>query len=177
MDQNGKHQRQLFYTEGLSKSNVPWAINIKWPVIANFNVPRLFHWNNTTFEHNIQAHSCTVPFLQEFKNSLPADSDLAFATLQEQPFNFLYCGISYSNPNTSPKRHGHDRYMVRSSQSNDLNNSCVRRALCGVVLPSCRIKPHERCPSLFLLTASRSRGSVSQEAFTLPDLHRGMYST
>jgi len=93
---------KCFIREGLSKSNVPWAINIKWQVIAKFNALRLFHWNNATFEHNTQAHSCPVPFLQEFKNSLPADSDLAFATLQDQPFKFLFCGIGFSNPNTSP---------------------------------------------------------------------------
>jgi len=65
----------------------------------------------------------------------------------------------------------------RSSQSNDWSISFVRRAMCGVVLPRCRIKPQESCPSLFLLTASWSRSSVPQGAFTLPDLHRGMYST
>jgi hypothetical protein len=166
-----------FIREGFSKSNVPWAINIKRQGIAKFSVPRLFHWYNATFEHTPKHIQALSHFCNNLKNSLPAYSYLAFATLQEQPLNFLYCGIGFSNPNTSLTGHGHDRYMVQKFPVTRLKNSCVRRAPCGVVSPSCRIKPHERCSSLFLLTASRSRSSVSQVAFTLPDLQGGMYST
>jgi hypothetical protein len=75
-----------FICEGLSKSNVPWAINIKWQVTAKFNVPRLFRWNIATFEDNTQALS---HFCNSLKIPCPQKSDLAFVTLQEQPFNLF----------------------------------------------------------------------------------------
>jgi len=128
---------------------------------------------NTTPKH--------IHALSHFCKSLKIPSP-QIRILHSQPFTNSH-SASFTVESASATRKQVRRGMVtndiwsRSSQSNDWNNSCVRRALCGVVLPSCTIKPHERCPSLFLLTASRSRGSVSQEAFTLPDLHRGIYST